>query len=110
MRRLFLALAVVFLSALMSGAAFVADVQPARAGTTDDEFAFFDLINQSRRASGLPALAMSSTLVSAARSHSATMASADTIFHTTNLGAVAGNAASNWQAAGENVGMGPSVS
>lgn len=75
---------------------------PAHAGT---EGALLSKINASRSAAGLPSLSMSSELVSAARSHSAEMMAAGSIFHTGNLGGVA----SGWEALAENVGVGPSV-
>lgn len=75
---------------------------PAQAGT---EGAFLSKINASRSAAGLPPLSMSSELVPNARSHSAEMMAAGSIFHTSDLGGVA----SGWEALAENVGVGPSV-
>jgi len=76
---------------------------PAQAGT---EGSFLSEINSSRASAGLPPLTMSSELVPYARSHSAEMMAAGTIYHSSNLAGVA----SGWESLAENVGAGPSVS
>ncbi len=76
---------------------------PAQAGT---EGSFLSKINASRASAGLPPLAMSSELVPDARTHSAEMMAAGTIYHSSNLAGVA----SGWESLAENVGAGPSVS
>jgi hypothetical protein len=53
---------------------------------------------------------MSAGLSDYARAHSQQMAVSGGIFHSTNLPAIAGAVAPNWRSAGENVGVGGSVS
>jgi hypothetical protein len=67
---------------------------------------FYQLINESRAAAGLPGLGVDGNLVVNARSHSGTMASQGTIFHN---GALANQVPGGWSALGENVGIGGSV-
>jgi hypothetical protein len=67
---------------------------------------FYQLINESRGANGLPGLGVDGNLVVNARSHSGTMASQGTIFHN---GALASQVPGGWAALGENVGVGGSV-
>ena len=68
---------------------------------------FLSKINASRSAAGLAPLTTNGNLQSYARSHSAEMANADKIYHSTasQLRAAAG---SGWTALGENVGRGQS--
>ena len=81
----------------------VALAVPAQAGT---EGSFLSKINSSRASAGLPPLTMSSELVPDARTHSAEMMAAGSIYHSSNLAGVA----SGWESLAENVGAGPSVS
>ena len=75
---------------------------PAQAGT---EGSFLSKINASRSAAGLPPMSMHSDLVPRARSHSAAMMNAGSVYHSSNLGSVT----SGWEALAENVGVGPTV-
>jgi hypothetical protein len=69
---------------------------------------FLSKINASRASAGLAPLQMSGSLQSYARSHSAKMAAAGKIYHSSSdqLRSAAG---SGWTKLGENVGRGPSV-
>lgn len=67
------------------------------------EARFVSLVNEARAARGLPALVRDERLVSIARAHSARMADAGRIFHSTNLATLAPSA---WRLLGENVGVG----
>ncbi len=76
----------------------------AHAGTEESQFV--SLANSARANRGLRSYTVASDLVSVARRHAQRMAAKHTIFHNPNLG----GEVSNWQAVGENVGMGGSVS
>jgi hypothetical protein len=112
MRRPLLVLSSAFmlLTLLCTTFAIVSDTHVAHADAANDEFAFIDLLNQHRADSGLPGLTMSAGLSDYARAHSEQMAAAGSIFHSSNLSAIAGAVAPNWRTAGENVGVGGSVS
>lgn len=69
------------------------------------EACFTASINSERSARGIPTLSVDSRLVDIARRHSGRMASQGTIFHNSNL---PNEAPPEWQALGENVGMGGS--
>jgi hypothetical protein len=112
MRRPLLVLSSAFLllTLLCTTFAIISDTDVARADAPNDEFAFIDLLNQHRADAGLPGLTMSAGLSDYARAHSQQMAAAGSIFHSSNLSAIAGAVAPNWRTAGENVGVGGSVS
>src|SRR4051794_17156861 len=63
-------------------------------------------MNAARQASGLAPYAVASDLASVARNHSQQMASQQSLYHNPSLT----TQVQNWQAVGENVGEGPSVS
>lgn len=81
----------------------VAVARPAVASST--ESAFVSRINSARAAAGLPALTVSADLSSYARSHSASMASRRSLFHTSNWSVIC-----CWRSIAENIGKGTSVS
>lgn len=79
------------------------------AALSAEEQAFVDAINASRTAAGLAPLTVSEELSALADLHSGRMASAGTIFHSSDLGSKVGSVYPNWTRAGENVGMGSTV-
>jgi hypothetical protein len=81
----------------------VALARPAGASTA--ESAFVSRINSARAAAGLPALRVSSDLTSYARSHSAAMMRAGTLYHTSSFSMIC-----CWRSIAENIGTGSSVS
>lgn len=97
------------LSTLLVGSAAAASPASAatRRGPTASEARMLSLINSARRANGRAPLAYNATLSSSARMHSAVMARAGTIFHTTNLAYIFRRF--SWTIGGENVGMGPGM-
>jgi uncharacterized protein YkwD len=84
----------------------VAPAAPAFADTASMEAQFVSLMNSARQSAGLRPYTVSSDLVSVARAHSAQMAQKQTLYHNPNLT----TDVKNWQAVGENVGEGPTVS
>src|SRR3954453_15925494 len=78
----------------------------AFASTYDMESQFIAKMNAARQANGLAPYAVSSDLSSIARQHSAQMASRQSLYHNPSLT----SQVTNWQAVGENVGEGPTVS
>jgi hypothetical protein len=76
------------------------------ASASAEESQFVSLTNSARGSNGQRSYAVASDLVSLARQHSREMAAKHTIYHNPNLG----SQVSNWQAVGENVGMGGSAS
>ena len=76
---------------------------PAYAGP--GEASFVSLINSSRAANGLPALATMGTLTSHGRKHSAEMAASGGIYHSSK--SELRGLATGWESYGENVGRGP---
>jgi len=72
----------------------------------DSSSSLVAMVNGARAAHGLPALAVSADLASAARAQAGRMAASRTLAHTPNLG----GAVCCWAALGENVGEGPSAS
>ena len=76
----------------------------AHAGTEESQFT--SLANKERANRGLRSYSVASDLVTVARRHAQRMAAKGTIYHNSNLGSEVGG----WQAVGENVGMGGSVS
>jgi hypothetical protein len=81
-------------------------VSPAVAAP-EDEVLVIDLINTSRGEAGLAPLEVDYDLIVAARGHSAEMADAAELFHSTR-GQLA-SYAEGWDLMGENVGRGPNV-
>ncbi|MBW3649797.1 MAG: CAP domain-containing protein [Actinobacteria bacterium] len=67
-------------------------------------------INSRRSASGMAPVAQSGALASVARAHSERMAARRTLGHSANLPAAVSGVLSGWQAVGENVGVGDSLS
>ena len=70
------------------------------------ESQFVAKVNAARESAGLRPYSVASDLTSVARSHSAQMASRQSLYHNPNLT----TDVQNWQAVGENVGEGPTVS
>jgi hypothetical protein len=98
----------VTLTLAVTAGATAAAVAPASAfaSTYDLEAQFVAKMNAARQANGLAPYAVASDLASIARSHSAQMASSQTLYHNPSLT----SQVQNWQAVGENVGEGPTVS
>lgn len=82
----------------------VAQVSTASTGTI--EWTFLASTNAARTANGLPALEMDSRLVPPARQWSAELLSDNALSHRVNS-RLAGEAPSEWEVLGENVGFGP---
>ncbi|HVE63468.1 MAG TPA: CAP domain-containing protein [Mycobacteriales bacterium] len=92
------------LAALVAATASLALVAPAaHAGPGEGDF--LSRTNGVRSSSGLRGYASRADLVAVARRHAQRMASQGRIFHNSNLG----GEVDNWQAVGENVGMGGDV-
>jgi uncharacterized protein YkwD len=98
---------VVTLALALTAGATGAAVAPssAFASTYDLEAQFVAKLNAARQASGLAPYAVAYDLVSVARGHSASMASQQSLYHNPSLT----SQVQNWQAVGENVGEGPTV-
>ena len=77
---------------------------PASASPAGEESCFLSAINAARSAAGAAPLSVQGDLLRISRIWSQTMATASQLFHDPNLTKLA---PSNWQALGENVGMGP---
>jgi Cysteine-rich secretory protein family len=75
------------------------------AGASAAESSLVSRINSARAAAGLPALRVSSDLTSYARSHSAAMMRAGTLYHTSSFSKIC-----CWRSIAENIGTGSSVS
>jgi hypothetical protein len=75
------------------------------AASSNPGAAFVAATNQARAAVGLPSLSVSADLSAAATHQAQSMANADALFHTPNLG----SGLCCWAMVGENVGDGPSV-
>src|SRR3954447_1453243 len=78
----------------------------AFASTYDFEAQFVAKMNAARQASGLAPYSVASDLTGVARNHSSQMASQQSLYHNPSLT----TQVQNWQAVGENVGEGPTVS
>lgn len=100
-------LAPVVLVAAMVGGSFALSA-PGTA-VTNDEAALASLVNGARAGAGLPALNVSGALSDAARSHSASMAAAGTIYHSGATGSTVGAVVPDWTSVAENVGVGSTV-
>ena len=100
-------LLVAFTLAVTAGATAAA-LAPASAfaSTYDFEAQFVAKMNAARQASGLAPYSVASDLAAVARNHSQQMASQQSLYHNPSLT----TQVQNWQAVGENVGEGPSVS
>jgi len=98
----------VALGAALALGPVLATAAPASALTTEEQ-QLVDQINAAREAAGLAPLTVSEALTLLAEQHSAQMASAGTIFHTSDLAAEIGSVYPNWTRIGENVGMGSST-
>ncbi|HUP84850.1 MAG TPA: CAP domain-containing protein [Acidimicrobiales bacterium] len=85
-------------------AAFAVTVLAAVPAGADVSF-----INARRAAAGLPPVSDSGGLAGVAARHSAEMAAAGRLYHSTNLGATVSSVVA-WQGVGENVGVGASLS
>ena len=100
-----------FAAVVLAGAVTttVAAVAPAAAfadSSASMESQFVAKMNAARQSAGLRPYSVSSDLTSIARQHSAQMASKQQLYHNPNLT----SQVRNWQAVGENVGEGPTVS
>ena len=96
---------------LLSSAALttIAAVAPSAAhadSTYTMESQFISKMNAARQSAGLRPYSVASDLTSIARQHSAQMAQRQSLYHNPNLT----TQVQNWQAVGENVGEGPTVS
>jgi uncharacterized protein YkwD len=98
--------AVLLASAVTTTVAAVAPTAAFADGTASMESQFVAKMNAARQAAGLRSYAVASDLTSVARQHSAQMASKQSLYHNPNLT----TQVQNWQAVGENVGEGPTVS
>lgn len=103
-RRQLPALLLALLAAL---AVLVAVPTPAEAAETDQEHELARLINDERRASGLPELQLQSQLTTIAREWSAQMAQDNELYHRPDLGT---RVQGDWTGLAENVGYGGSIS
>ena len=90
--------------AVTCAASVVAPLTPATASGTESQF--FSMLNSARADHGLRPYVIEGDLTSVARSHSHEMAARQTLYHNPNLT----TDVSNWEAVGENVGKGPTVS
>src|SRR5436305_2935741 len=92
----------------VTAGATAAAVAPASASasTYGFEAQFVADMNAARQANGLAPYSVAYDLTAVARNHSAQMASSQTLYHNPSLT----SQVQNWQAVGENVGEGPTVS
>ncbi len=79
------------------------------AASTADEATLTSLVNGARAAAGLPPLATSAALSATARSHSAAMAAAGSLFHSGDLAGAIGDSVAGWTNVAENVAVAGSV-
>jgi len=86
------------------GAVALHGLVPASASSAGDESCFLSAINAARSAAGAAPLSIQGDLLRISRLWSQTMATDSQLFHDPNFTKLA---PSNWQALGENVGMGP---
>jgi Cysteine-rich secretory protein family len=98
--------AVLLASAVTTTVASLAPTAAFADGAASMESQFVAKTNAAREAVGLRPYAVASDLTSVAREHSAQMASRQSLYHNPNLT----TDVKNWQAVGENVGEGPTVS
>jgi hypothetical protein len=99
---------IVTLTLALTAGVTAAAVTPASAlaSTYGYEAQFVADMNAARQANGLAPYSVASDLTAVARNHSAQMASSQTLYHNPSLT----SQVQNWQAVGENVGEGPTVS
>lgn len=95
--------AIVFALTLVSG--LIWTIAPVRGNVADLEASFAEQVNAERSAAGLPGYEGAADLVEVARRHSARMASEQRLYHNPALS----SEVQDWQAVGENVGVGSSV-
>lgn len=93
-----------FLAAAAVAVGALAIAAPAAHASTE-ESQFVSLANKERANRGLRSYSVASDLVAVARRHAQRMAASHSIYHNPNLG----SDVDNWQAVGENVGMGGSA-
>ena len=98
--------AVLLASAVTTTVAAVAPTAAFADSTAAMESQFVAKMNAAREAAGLRPYSVASDLTSVARAHSAQMSSKQSLYHNPNLT----TDVHNWQAVGENVGEGPTVS
>ena len=98
--------AVLLASAVTTTVASVAPTAAFADSTASMESQFVAKMNAARQSAGLRPYAVASDLTSVARRHSADMAAKQSLYHNPNLT----TEVQNWQAVGENVGEGPTVS
>lgn len=96
-------LALCTVSAAFAVALVVTAAAPASASS--ESYSFLSKVNASRQANGLKPLTMKSDLVNVAYNWTKSMASKNSLAHNPNLT----SQVKNWQAVGENVGVGPDV-
>jgi uncharacterized protein YkwD len=94
------------LAASAGATALVIAPTSAFAANSTMESQFVAKVNAARESAGLRPYTVASDLISVARNHSAQMASRQSLYHNPNLT----SDVQNWQAVGENVGEGPTVS
>ena len=98
--------AVVLAGAVTTTVASVAPTAAFADSSVSMESQFVAKMNAARQSAGLRPYSVASDLTSIARQHSAQMASQQRLYHNPNLT----SQVQNWQAVGENVGEGPTVS
>jgi len=98
--------AVVLAGAVTTTVATVAPTAAFADTSASMESQFVAKMNAARQSAGLRPYSVASDLTSVARQHSAQMASKQELYHNPNLT----SQVQNWQAVGENVGEGPTVS
>src|SRR5687767_15914769 len=76
---------------------------------TGDEATLAALVNGARTSAGLAPLTVSAALSETARSHSAAMAAAGSLFHSGDLAGTIGSALADWTSVAENVAVAGSV-
>ncbi|MEM9564683.1 MAG: CAP domain-containing protein, partial [Actinomycetota bacterium] len=89
-------------AAALAVSAMTVTAGPTSAGTADDEQRFIQLINQTRAAAGLPALAVHPELTAQARAWASSMAANDQLAHSADISA---GITAPWTVLGENVGV-----
>jgi hypothetical protein len=96
---------VLALVTVLAGFAVSLVIAAAPAGASSEAYDFLSRVNSARSAHGLKPLAMKSDLVDVAYSWTKHMAANNSLAHNPNLT----TQVKNWQAVGENVGVGPTV-
>ena len=101
--------AVVCIGALALVGLVVASPGSPGSASTADEATLASLVNGARAGAGLPPLTVSGALSGTARSHSAAMAAAGSLFHSGNLAGTIGDSVAGWTNVAENVAVAGSV-